>query len=406
MPSDHGPGWLDPYNALRMAPHANRIRVELDRAELDDLAARLSRTRLSRSDTSKWERGTPTPWLAELIAEWRAFDPSRLQDTLDQLTHIEVILDGLSIHAVHAPGSSARAAPLLLTHGWPSSFLEYMTLLPLLTNPSLEMGSPHLAFSVVAPSMPGFGFSGAPPEDGLTHGQVAEILHRLMVDVFGYERYFAHGSDLGAGVTARLARAHPGAVAAVHLATPGLDAPPEPWSAPVRRYVDDVAQWSSEEGGYSHMHSTKPSTVAAALLDSPVGLAAWIGEKWMRWSATTAEGLPAVSREHLLSTLTLYWVTRTAGSSLLPYWSYQHSRHAALPADEPAPTPTAIDIFGGERVAFPKPPRDLAERYFNVVGWAEHDRGGHFPAVAEPHLLAQCLHRAFQPYRDAVNTPR
>ena len=154
------------------------------------------------------------------------------------------------------------------------------------------------------------------------------------------------------------------------------------------------------------MHATKPSTVAAGLLDSPVGLAAWIGEKWMRWSSVTAEGQPAVGREHLLSTLTLFWVTRTAGSSLLPYWNYQYNPCSALPADNPVPTPTAIDIFGGETVPFPKPPRDLAERYFNVVAWAEHDTGGHFPAVAEPHLLAQCLQRAFRPHLGAVNTPR
>jgi pimeloyl-ACP methyl ester carboxylesterase len=390
-----------------MTVDAYRTRVELDRAELDDLAARLQRARISHSNGSSWVRGTPALWLGELVAEWRAFDPGRLQDTLDQLTHIEVTLDGISIHAVHAPASDATAAPLLLTHGWPSSFLEYVALLPLLTNPSLEIGLPHLgAFSVVAPSLPGFGFSGAPPEEGLTHSQVAEIWHRLMVEVFGYERYFAHGSDLGVRITARLARAHPEAVAAIHLATPGLGAPPEPCSEAARRYFDEVAQWSSEEGAYAHMHCTKPSTVAAALLDSPVGLAAWIGEKWMRWSATTGEGVPAVSREHLLSTLTLYWVTRTAGSSLLPYWNYQHSRHGGLPADDPAPTPTAIDIFGGEPAPFAKPPRDLAERYFNVVSWAEHDLGGHFPAVAEPHILAQCLHRAFQPYQDAVKAPR
>lgn len=217
--------------------------------------------------------------------------------------------------------------------------------------------------------------------------------------------YFAHGSDLGAGVTAQLARAHSEAVTAIHLATPGLAAPPEPWTEPVRRYFEEVAVWSSEEGGYSHLHATKPSTVAAGLLDSPVGLAAWIGEKWMRWSSTTADGLPAVSREHLLSTLTLYWVTRTAGSSMLPYWNYRHGRHSALPADDPGPTPTAIDVFGGETVPFPKPPRDLAERYFKVVKWAEHDRGGHFPAVADPHLLAQCLQTAFRSYRNAVKMP-
>jgi pimeloyl-ACP methyl ester carboxylesterase len=389
-----------PYQALSMTLEASRTRVKLDEAELDDLAARLARARLPRSDTSSWVRGTPMPWLAELIDDWRAFDPGRLQDALDRLTHIEVTLDGLSIHAVHAPGSGGTAAPLLLTHGWPSSFLEYVALLPLLTDPSSDSGSSTPdAFSVVVPSLPGFGFSGAPPEEGVSHGQVAEIWHRLMVDVFGYEHYFAHGSDLGAGVTVRLARTHSEAVTAIHLATPGLVAPPEPWTEPVRRHFEEVAEWSSEEGGYSHVHATKPSTVAAGLLDSPVGLAAWIGEKWMRWSSTTPDGLPAVSREHLLSTLTLYWVTRTAESSMLPYWNFQHGRHSTLPADDPGPTPTAIDVFGGETVPFPKPPRDLAERYFKVVKWAEHDRGGHFPAVAEPHLLAQCLQSAFRPYR-------
>jgi pimeloyl-ACP methyl ester carboxylesterase len=382
---------------------ASHVRVELDEAELDDLKARLARTRLPRSDTSSWVRGTPTPWLAELIADWRAFDPGRLQGILDQLTHIKVTLDGLSIHAVHAPGSDGTAAPLLLTHGWPSSFLEYLALLPLLTDPSPDRRSPEAdAFNLVVPSLPGFGFSEAPPDEGLSYDQVAGIWHRLMVDVFGYERYFAHGSDLGARVTARLARAHPEAVTAIHLATPWLVAPPEPWTETVRRHFEKVAEWSFEEGGYSHMHATKPSTVAAGLLDSPVGLAAWIGEKWIRWSGTTGDGLPAVSREHLLSTLTLYWVTRAAGSSMLPYWNYQHNRHSALPPDDPGPTPTAIDIFGGETVPFPKPPRDLAERYFNVMQWGEHDHGGHFPAVAEPNLLAQCLQNAFRPYRDVI----
>jgi pimeloyl-ACP methyl ester carboxylesterase len=389
-----------------MTVEANRIRVELHEAGLEDLAARLARARLPSSETSSWVRGTPAPWLAELIADWRAFNPSRLQGTLDRLAHIEVTLDGLSVHAVHAPGSGATPAPLLLTHGWPSTFLEFVAVLPLLTDPSSDpRASDTDAFSVVVPSLPGFGFSGAPPEEGLSHWQVAEIWHRLMVEVLGYPRYFAHGSDLGAGVTARLARAHPDAVTAVHLATPGLAAPPEPWSDPVRRHFEEVADWSSEEGGYSHLHGTKPSTVAAGLLDSPVGLAAWIGEKWMRWSAISADGSPSVSREHLLSTLTIYWVTGTAGSSMLPYWNYQHSRQSALPADDPGPTPTAIDVFGGEAVPFPKPPRDLAERYFNLVKWAEHDGGGHFPAVAEPHLLAECLRSAFRPYRGAVKPP-
>jgi pimeloyl-ACP methyl ester carboxylesterase len=386
-----------------MAVDADQIRVELDQVALDDLAGRLARTRLSPSSTETWERGTPTPWLADLIADWRAFDPGRLQDTLDRLTHLEVTLDDLTIHAVHAPRSDGTGVPLLLTHGWPSSFLEYEALLPLLTDPPSSSATPAPdAFDVVVPSLPGFGFSGAPPEDGLDHGAVAEIWHRLMAEVLGYPRYFAHGSDLGAGVTARLARSHPDAVAAIHLATPGLPAPPEPWSGELRKHFDQVQTWSLEEGGYAHMHATKPSTVSAGLLDSPVGLAAWIGEKWVSWSAPSGEAPLVSAREHLLSTLTLYWVTGTADSSMLPYWNYQHGPLGALPADDPAPAPTAVDVFGGEAVPFPKPPRELAERYFNVVRWAEHTRGGHFPAVAEPQLLAQCLRDAFRPHRSKV----
>lgn len=388
---------------LHMTVAPKSIRIELDGAELADLGARLASSRLARSETTTWVRGAPSPWLRDLIARWRDFDWTRLQDTLDRLAHIEVTLDGLSIHAVVSSGSTETAAPLLLTHGWPSTFLEYVALLPLLTNPSSETELPETeSFNVVVPSLPGFGFSGLVPEHGLNYEEIAELWHRLMVDVLGHERYFAHGSDLGAGVTARLARAHPEAVIAIHLATPGLAAPPEPWSESLRRHFDEVRTWSSEEGGYSHMQATKPSTMAAGLLDSPVGLAAWIGEKWMNWSAMSADGAPLVSNDHLLATLTLYWVTKTVGTSMMPYWNYQHSGPSALPADSPGRTPTVIDVFGGERVPFPKPPRELAERYFNLVEWAEHDRGGHFPAVAEPELLAQCLRRAFRPYRAAL----
>jgi pimeloyl-ACP methyl ester carboxylesterase len=252
---------------------------------------------------------------------------------------------------------------------------------------------------VVLPSLPGFGFSGPPPRGGLLHQQVADLWHDIMTGALGYRRFAAHGSDLGAGVTAWLARAHPGAVAAIHLATPGLAAPPEPWSDPVTEHFAEVKEWSSEEGGYAHMHATKPATIGAGLDDSPVALAAWLGEKLIRWSSTTADGQPACDRDHLLSTLTLYWTTRTATSSLLPYWAYRHAPASGLPADDPGPVPAAIDVFGGEIVPFPKPPRELAERYFNVSHWAEHDRGGHFPAVAEPRLFAERLREVFRPCR-------
>jgi pimeloyl-ACP methyl ester carboxylesterase len=374
------------------------VRVELDHAVLRELDARLAATRIATNTTEGWETGTPERWLAELVEDWRAFDPRRLQARLDQLTHNRIEAHGIGVHFVHARGAGVDPLPLLLTHGWPSSFLEYLEVLPLLTDPAAHGGAAEDAFTVVAPSLPGFGFSGAPPPGGLTAHQIAELWHEIM-GALGYRRFVAHGSDLGAGVTARLARAHPDVVAAIHLATPGLPPPPRPWSDAVARHFEEDAAWDREEGGYAHMHATKPSTIGAALTDSPAGLAAWIGEKLTAWSGTTADGEPAFNRELLLCTLTLYWTTNTAACSLLPYWAYQHRRASALPADDPAPTPTAIDIFGGEVVPFPKPPRELAERYFKVVRWAEHDRGGHFPATAEPGLLAESLREAFRPYR-------
>jgi len=316
----------------------------------------LRAARIPAGTDRTWERGTPEGWLAGLIADWQVFDPFALQARLDQLLHLRVVVDGIAVHVVYAPGTGPDPLPLLLTHGWPSSFLEYLELLPLLTDPAGHGGAAADAFSVVAPSLPGFGFSGSPPAGGLVHEQVAELWYQVMAGALGYRRFAAHGSDLGAGVTARLARAHPQAVTAIHLATPGLPAPPRPWTEAVREHFREVDQWSAEEGGYAHMHATKPATIGAALEDSPVALAAWIGEKLTRWSSTTADGQPALGRNHLLSTLTVYWATRTAASSLLPYWAHRHTAGSALPPDDPPPTPTAIDIFGGEIVPFPKPP--------------------------------------------------
>jgi pimeloyl-ACP methyl ester carboxylesterase len=235
----------------------------------------------------------------------------------------------------------------------------------------------------------------------LTGRQVASLWHALMSSGLGHDRYLAHGSDLGAGVTAWLARDHPDAVRAIHLATPGLAPAPAPRTAAEETYAAAVTAWTAGEGGYAHVQATKPSTLAGALSDSPAGLAAWITEKIVAWSSTREDGSPAFDRELLLSTLTLYWATSTIGTSLLPYWAYGHNPGAALPLDDPSPVPTAVSIFGGERIPFPKPPRELAQRYYTLTDWAEHPVGGHFPAVAEPQLLARTLRYAF---RDARHT--
>ena len=379
-----------------MSVEVEQMRAVLDPAGTADLRDRLHRTRwvpAMESGPDDWWPGVPEAWLRDLVAAWGRFDVAAMQDRLDALEHIRVTIDGQAVHVIRAPGRGPEPCPLVLTHGWPGSCLEYLDLIGPLTDPAAHGGDPAEAFDVIVPSLPGFGWSAPPPPGGLVAAEVADLWHRLMTDGFGYSRYAAHGGDLGAGVTAWLARAHPDAVAGIHLATPGLAPPPPPWTPEEADHFAAVDRWAAEEGGYAHQHATKPATLAPALHDSPVGLAAWIGEKVVSWSSQGPTGEPAFDRDLLLGTLTLYWTTGTIGTSLLPYWAYRHRPDAALPAGDPPPVPTAVSIFGGERVPFPKPPRGLAERYFTVTEWDEHERGGHFPAVAEPQLLARTLRR-------------
>ena len=377
-----------------------RVEVSEERFVLSDqareeLARRLAWTRLPTGQGMGWEQGVPSDWLRGLLGDWRGFDAGALQRQLDGLRQFRAEAEGQGLHLVVAEGRGPDPIPLLLTHGWPGSFLEYLKVLPLLSDPGGHGADPADAFTVIVPSLPGYGFSGPPPPGGFTGRQVAALWHALMTSGLGHKHYVAHGSDLGAGVTAWLARDQPGAVRAIHLATPGLAPAPAPRTEAEDAYAAAVETWTVEEGGYAHEHATKPATVGAALLDSPAGLAAWISEKVVAWSSTRPDGSPAFERELLLSTLTLYWVTGTITSSLLPYWSYRHNPEAAIPADDPSPVPTAVSIFGGERVPFPKPPRELVQRYYTLTQWAEHPTGGHFPAVAEPDLLARTLRDVF-----------
>lgn len=373
-------------------------RVLLDDDVLADLRRRLAGARRGPELGPGWGRGVPSGWLDDLLRDWQRYDPSELAHTLGELGQLRVELDAGAVHLIHVPGRGPDPLPLLLTHGWPGSFLEYLKLIPLLSDPGSHQASAADAFTLIVPSLPGYGFSSAAAPEDVTGRQVAGLWHALMTEL-GYERYVAHGSDLGAGVTGWLARDHPHAVAGIHLATPGLAAVPGTQSSAEQAYAAAVRDWTAEEGGYLHQHATKPATLGAALTDSPAGLATWIGEKIVAWSATRADGNPAFDRDLLLATLTLYWTTNTITTSLLPYWAHRHDPGASLPAGNPSPVPTTITVFGGERVPFPKPPRELAARYFTLAGWTERSVGGHFPAVAEPELLAGILRDAFRPAR-------
>jgi pimeloyl-ACP methyl ester carboxylesterase len=383
-------------NLVRVDPFVAR----LDPEALVELRRRLSATRPPHPVAAGWERGIEPNWLEELLRDWAGFDVSVFQQTLAGLPHFMAAVGAARIHLIHVPGIGPDPMPLLLTHGWPGSFLEYLPVISALTDPRAHGGDAVDAFSVVVPSLPGFGFSGPPRPEGLSADDVASLWDLLMTKGLGYGRYAAHGSDLGAGITARLARAHPEHVVGIHLATPGLPMVPKPpLTVAEAAYLEAAAVWVGEEGGYAHQQSTKPATLAAALADSPAGLAAWIGEKVVAWSSVRGDGGPAFDRELLLGTLTLYWATNTIGSSLLPYWAGRHLPVTDLAEGSPAPVPTAVSIFGGERVPFPKPPHEMVARYFNLLRWAEFDLGGHFPSVAEPELLVDVLRATFRRLR-------
>ena len=224
--------------------------------------SRCRRTRTGRG-------GVSASWLSRLLADWAAFDVAAFQRRLAGLEQLRAGVGGQALHVLVAAGHGHEPLPLLLGNGWPSSFCEYLDVLPLLTDPGRHGADPADSFTVVVPALPGFGFAGPPPPGGLSPAGVARLWHRLMTAGLGLPRYVAHGSDLSAGVVAQLARAAPGSVASVHLATPGLPLPPEPRTAAEQAYVAAVEAWTAEEGGYAHQHATKPSTVGAALNDSP-----------------------------------------------------------------------------------------------------------------------------------------
>jgi pimeloyl-ACP methyl ester carboxylesterase len=229
--------------------HINEERFVLSSEGLEDLRERLARTRLAPDLGSGWERGVPGEWLGALLEDWRAFDVEAFQRRLDGLTQLRADVDGQILHLVQAQGRGPRPFPLLLTHGWPGSFLEYLKLLPLLCDPDDHGGDPGDAFTVIVPSLPGFGFSATAPPTGLTGREVARLWHALMTAGLGYDSYVAHGSDLGAGVTAWLARDQPQAVAAIHLATPGLAPAAAPGTVAEEKFSAEVESWVAEEGG-------------------------------------------------------------------------------------------------------------------------------------------------------------
>ena len=365
--------------------------IRVDDSVLDDLRSRLRQTRFAdQIDGTDWEYGIPLDYLRELVEYWRDEYDWRAQEArLNELEHLRTRIDGQSIHFVHARSPHADAFPLLLTHGWPGSVVEFLDVIPRLTQPQAHGGHAADAFHVIAPSLPGYGFS----EPTRTRGWDVARISRAFIELMrrlGYTRYGAQGGDWGAQVATRIGALDPEHCAAIHLNMPIADRPEEPvaLSDDDKAGLAAIQLFQREESGYALEQSTKPQTLGVALNDSPAGLLAWIVEKLRTWSDCDGHPENVFTRDQLLTNVMTYWVTQTVTSSARLYWEHQHSTETP----ERVAVPTGVARYPKEVLRFP---RAWVERRYNVTYWADMPRGGHFAAMEQPELFVDDLRRFF-----------
>jgi len=383
------------------AAHALRpFTIHADDADLFDLKRRLSQTRWPDSvPDSGWSYGANADFMHELIAYWQAgFDWRAQERELNRFAQFIAEIDGQAIHFIHERSPHANALPLIISHGWPSSVAEMMALIPRLTHPERFGGNAEDAFHVVVPSLPGFGFSPRPNAPAPGTIGVAKLWSQLMADVLGYERFVAHGGDIGAGITTWLGLHHAARVQAIHLTAfvdPYLGEGSAPLTEEEQRYAGYVRSWLDEEGAYAHVQDTRPQTVAFALNDSPAGLAAWIVEKFQAWSDCGGDVERRFSKDQLLTNVTIYWLTQTINSSMR-YYHYARRHGRGFLRGERVTVPVGVGLTCE---AVDHAPRSWVERSYNVMHWTEFSRGSHFMAAEEPDLLAQDLRCFFRRLR-------
>ncbi|HKE69961.1 MAG TPA: epoxide hydrolase [Nocardioidaceae bacterium] len=372
---------------LRIEPYEIRVGDDV----LDDLRDRIRRTRLPPETPAKpWQQGTDLTYLRDVLSYWADdFDWRAQERELNRRAHFRAEIDGVRIHFAHERARSGDGIPLILTHGWPSSFVELLNLVPLLTDPEAH-GIDGPAFDVVIPSLPGYGFSERPDRTGVTTRATAAMWHRLMQGL-GYDHFGAQGGDFGAAVSTYLALDRPESVIGLHLTN--LDNAPYtgPGSRPLSEaetvYLAQFQHWLDTDRGYGAIQSTRPQTLSYGLNDSPAGLAAWILEKWRAWGDTGGDIEGSFNRDFLLTTVTLYWATQTIGPSMRDYVDNRWFLEPLGP-DDLVTVPTGIALFANQYLDDGSPPREWAERLYNVVRWTPMSTGAHFAAAEEPELMA------------------
>jgi len=369
--------------------------------DIVDLRERLRRTRLpDQAPGAAWAYGSDLDYMRHLIEYWRTdFDWRAQEARLNALPQYTVPLHGIDLHFLHVPGQGAAPLPLLLSHGWPGSVFEFLELIPRLTDPQRFGGDPADAFTVVAPSLPGYGLSFKPGQQRFGIEAIADCFAELMTDVLGYPRFGAQGGDWGASITTRLGAMHADKLAGIHLNFLAVrrdrplaaDATPEQ-----RRFQGELEVWLKEDAGYASIQGTRPQTLAFALTDSPAGLAAWIVEKFRAWTDCGGDVESVFTKDQMLADIALYWFTGAIGSSFWPYYSRAHGLWI-IPEGRAVDVPMGYCEFPKEIV---RPPRSLAARtYADIRRWTEMPRGGHFAAMEQPDALAAEVRAFFKPLR-------
>jgi pimeloyl-ACP methyl ester carboxylesterase len=353
---------------------------------LEDLRRRLLTTRWpDPAPGPPWSQGTDLLYLRSLVGYWvEGFDWREQERRLNEYDHFVAEVDDVTVHFVH---QRSGKPPLVLTHGWPSTFAEML--------PLVDRLAEH--FDLVVPSLPGYVFSPRPATVGVDRRYVARLWHRLMQGL-GYDRYGAHGGDFGAGVATAMALTEPSRMVGIHLSTPEVLPYLGPGSAALtsaeHAYLDHLRRWDETERGYSAIQSTRPQTLGYALTDSPAGLAAWLVEKWRAWSDSDGDLDAHVGRDFMLTTVMLYWATGSITSSMRDYVDNRWHSDPIGPGDR-VRVPTAMAVFANEFVPEGEPPRELFERLYDISRWTVFPTGGHFAAIEQPDLLAADLRAHF-----------
>jgi pimeloyl-ACP methyl ester carboxylesterase len=378
---------------------------------LNDLQVRLKNTRLSyHMEGTGWDAGTDINYLKQLVAYWvDAYNWRERETALNQFHHFRTKVEDTGIHFIHERGKGPNPFPLILTHGYPDSFYRFAKIIPMLTDPASFGGRAEDAFDIVVPDLPGHGFSDKPSKLGAMF-RINDLWARLMEEKLGYERFGAHGGDWGGTITEQLARSHADSVVAIHL----TDVPfghlfqkPDDPSPAERKFFNDSEQWIQKEGAYALIQSTKPQSLAQGLNDSPAGLAAWIVEKFRAWSDCHGDVESRFTKDELLTHIMIYWVTESIGSSFLTYYDYANAsaliwmKEGVKKWMGSSKVPAAFALFPKD---ISRPPREWAERFFNVQRWTEMPRGGHFAAMEEPEMLVEDIRTWFRAFRAKRDT--